>query len=733
MSSTVTKTKTKTAETKSKKRKREIKEPALVSPSSSLSSIVKRLQTDLGEAKDLDPPTLRQILDLADHAYYDCEADPIFPDPLYDALRDIYLDLLDPKDAKAYRAEVSIKDEKDLTTKMPKGPLPIYMSSLEKLKNDPKALARWCKTYPGPYWLRAKLDGVSMLYFREKESKTYHLMTRHKKDVGGIVDALLTYMKLPALHPGELVRGELIMRNDDFEEHFKGKPRHANEKGKSSKKAKPLEVHKSVRNSVGGALGAVVAERRKGKSASVNPAFLAKMRFVAYEFMPSSDPSDALPFEAQLAKLQRRKFEVVDHFHLDGKVLEEKDLEKAFGEWRGLISDDKKCPYDTDGVVFSNALAHPRPTDKEPKYARAFKMDFADQMAETEVVAVHWNPSAFGLLKPQVEVAPVRISGANFTFCSGKNAKYIRDAGIGPGAKITLIRSNDVIPDIRTVKTKAEPSFPTTPYRWISEVEIAETEVSDERRIRALYRFFSKIGVDNLGEASVAKLFEEGYKRVKDWVGMEVKDIGGKIPGIGTRLAQKWVHNLRTALGSASLDTVLNGAGVCGRGIGSRRLSWVFDLLLKDHEDPQVFFEMDPKTFKTICLKIEGIGEKVVDQLLAEREEARLWWSEELSEVYRDVIMDNTRAKFAKESKEESKEPQTCGGLVVLMTGFHDKAYEKAIVERGGTLAKSFTKKVNLLLVKDLTMKPNGKTKKAQEAGIKMMGAVDFRAAYMME
>jgi NAD-dependent DNA ligase len=53
-------------------------------------------------------------------------------------------------------------------------------------------------------------------------------------------------------------------------------------------------------------------------------------------------------------------------------------------------------------------------------------------------------------------------------------------------------------------------------------------------------------------------------------------------------------------------------------------------------------------------------------------------------------------------------------------------------VDRGGVLAKSFTKKVNLLLVKDLTMKPNSKTRKAQEAGIPVMGAVDFKAKYMI-
>lgn len=724
---------------KSKPSKRRAKEPPIANSSMKktktigkrdLEGTIDLLQTNVEEnAAALDTPLLRAVLDAADHAYYDCETTPIFPDPVYDLLRDLYLDRLEPEAREAYTAEVSIKDGQD-ATKMPKGPLPIYMSSLEKLKNDPKALARWVKTYPGPYWLRAKLDGCSMLYFRHPADKSYHLMTRHDKTIGGVADALLKYMSFPPLHPGELVRGELIMKASDFEEHFAKKPRH----GKNPKSTKDADLHSSVRNSVGGAMGAVISEeRKKSSSSSVDPGFVSKMRFVAYEFMPSSDPKTALPFETQVAKLRRRGFEVVDHFKVD--ALSEKVLETAFYNWRGLGDDPpaQKCAYDMDGVVFSNDQGHPRPVDRNPKFARAFKMDVADQMADTRVVAVHWNPSAFGLLKPQVEVEPVRISEATFTFCSGKHAKYIQEAGIGPGAEITLIRSNDVIPDIKVVKKKAEPSFPTTPYTWISEVEIAETEVSDKRKIRALYRFFDKLGVENLGESSVAKLFEEGYTTVKAWVAMEVEDIGGKIPGVGKRLAEKWVHNLRTALGATTLDQLINGAGLCGRGIGSRRLAWVFGEILKRHGDPLAFFTVDAKDLKEMCLKIEGVGDKVIDQVIGGRKEAHEWWLSQLNEEYRDVIVDNTLAKFEDlAAPKETTETQTCADLVVLMTGFHDKTYEKAIVDRGGTLAKSFTKKVNLLLVKDLAMKPNGKTRKAQENGIKIMGAVDFKATYMI-
>ena len=708
------------------KTKKKVREPEEIGSSKRLkedkvAQAIDDLQTevdDLGPTMDLR--LLRKVLDAADHAYYET-GEPLFPDPVYDRLRDIYLKRLPPAKAKAYKGEVSIKDGG--TSKLPTRVLPIYMSSLEKLKNDPKALARWIKKYPGPYWLRAKLDGISLLYHRDPETKTYHLSSRHDKVNGGILDPLLTYMRFPSLHPGEIVRGELTMATALFDKKHKG-----TRKGRDT-----------VRDSVSGAVNAVVAEDRKGKSkSSVDPDFVRDFEFVAYEFMPGSGPKDVLPFETQIAKLLRRKFKVVDHFKAE--TLDEPSLEAAFLGWRGGVEAPEgsewpvePCAYDMDGVVFSNGAAHPRPTDRDPKFARAFKMDVKDQMADTRVVAVEWRPSPFGYLKPRIKVEPVRISNHNYEYCSGKNAKYIRDAGIGPGTEITLIRSNDVIPDVKAVRVKAEPSFPDIPYHWITEVEIAEVGFSDERQIQVLARFFTKLGVEGLKATSVAKLYGEGYTSVKDWLGMEVKDIGGKFPGIGKRLAEKWVRNIQMSLGMATMDLIINAAGLCGRGIGSRRMAWVFQKIFNATHDPMAFYTMEASDLKKLCMEVEGIGDKVIDQMLESRGEAEKWWNDQLTDEYREVIIDNTADKFeAKEEEEVSKEPQTCKDLVVLMTGFHDKSYEAAICARGGTLAKSFTKKVNLLLVKDLAMKPNAKTRKAAAEGIPVMGAIEFKSKYMV-
>lgn len=720
--------------------------------------LVKLLQVDTNAPVSIS--SLRSVLDAADHAYYE-NSNPILPDPVYDKLRDRYLSMLDDdscsqtsgKHAKReYLAQVSIKDGSK-NARLDERPLPVYMSSLDKIKNDPRGLERWVVKYPGPYYLRAKLDGISLLYYRDMSSGEYQLSTRHDKDVGGVLDPLLSYISFPPLKKGELVRGELIMANSIFDTRFKGK----------------RDGRDCVRNSVVGAVNALASDSRKGYSecdseASADYEFVRAMTFVAYEYMPSPNPKTALCFSDQLKKLKSRKFEIVDHKFV--QVLTQDVLEACFKGWRNLRTSDgslysvegstiESYAYDTDGVVFSNNIAHPRPVDRNPKFAMAFKMDVADQMADTTVAEVEWNASSFGYLKPRIRLEPVRISNATYTYCSGKNAKYIRDMGIGPGAKVTLIRSNDVIPDIYKVNCPVDPSFPSVPYTWVTDVEIAEVGVSDQRQVQIICRFFSKLGVDSIGPSSVSKMFEYGYTSIRDWLGIVPSDIDGKIPGIKKRTAEKWVRNIRNSVTSTTLDVLIEAAGLCGRGMGSKRLSWIITKLMNDdlstyceatvlnaytsRNKPLLFFTLDDECMRTLCNSCDGIGEIVVDQILKTRSKAYKWWNEQLEDEYKTVILENTVDKYTRHNdmlREDGHNThfvndQTCAGLFVLMTGFHDSTYEEQIRAHGGEVVKSFTKKVNMLVVKDIGMKPNTKTKKAQNLCIPILDAVDFKIKYM--
>ena len=93
------------------------------------------------------------------------------------------------------------------------------MPSMDKVKPD--SLSKWLTTYKGPYVVSAKLDGVSALFVQNTEGNK--LYTRGNGSVGQDISHLIPYIKtLPSSTVSEdrVVRGELIIRDSDFEEQF---------------------------------------------------------------------------------------------------------------------------------------------------------------------------------------------------------------------------------------------------------------------------------------------------------------------------------------------------------------------------------------------------------------------------------------------------------------------------------------------------------------------------------
>ena len=103
---------------------------------------------------------------------------------------------------------------------------------------------------------------------------------------------------------------------------------------------------------------------------------------------------------------------------------------------------------------------YPERKNKNPDHAFAFKMVLSDQVAEAKVVHIEWNPSKDGYLKPRVQIEPVELGGVTITYATGKNASFIEKNKIGIGAIIELVRSGDVIPDIKKVVVPAKKSLP---------------------------------------------------------------------------------------------------------------------------------------------------------------------------------------------------------------------------------------------------------------------------------
>jgi DNA ligase (NAD+) len=116
------------------------------------------------------------------------------------------------------------------------------------------------------------------------------------------------------------------------------------------------------------------------------------------------------------------------------------------------------CDYPLDGVVAEvldeRLKAHMGATSHHYRWQIAVKRK--GETTETIVQAIQWQVGRTGNVTPVLEVAPVNLSGATIRRVSAHHAGMVAKRGIGPGARVEIIRSGEVIPKLEQVLSAAD-------------------------------------------------------------------------------------------------------------------------------------------------------------------------------------------------------------------------------------------------------------------------------------
>ncbi len=116
--------------------------------------------------------------------------------------------------------------------------------------------------------------------------------------------------------------------------------------------------------------------------------------------------------------------------------------------------------YPTDGAVAqvtaTRLKEHMGATANHHRWQIAIKTK--GDTAETTVNHVRWQVGRTGNVTPVMEVDPVALSGATIRRVTAHHAGNIRDANIGTGTRIEIIRSGEVIPKLEAVLEPGEPA-----------------------------------------------------------------------------------------------------------------------------------------------------------------------------------------------------------------------------------------------------------------------------------
>jgi len=614
------------------------------------------IKNPINYLKKLKKEEIVKILEEADKIYTNTN-EVLFSDEIHYIIEN-YLKKIDPKND--YFKKVGAPEDNKVK-------LPYYLGSQDKFKEE-KEINNWVKKYNNPkeYLISEKLDGISCLIcYNDNDVNIY---TRGDGHEGQNINHIKSI--IPSIKDINIaIRGELIISKKNWEII--------------------KEYGANARNVVAGAIHSKI----------INPNIVKYIDFVAYDVLY---PNNNLEYVKSLG------FNVV-------KYIKETDIN--IEKLSEILQDFRKNSiYEIDGIVIRHNKEYKLVDGKNPKYSFAFKSILTAELAEVIVNEVEWNISKDGYLKPIVKFNEISLNGVKIKQATGFNGNFINTNKIGPGSKIIIIRSGDVIPHIHKILTPSSnnlPSMPDIKYKWNEtnvDILLDNEEKNREKDISTFLYFMKTLKIPNVAEGVITKLYDNGFDTLKKIINIKKEDLL-KIEGFKELSSNKILNSLKL-INDKDCCNLLHASNTLGRNYGESRIKLIYD------KYPFIF--KDRK--KSLKLKIEdlilidGISNIMAKQFI-----------DNLPLFYN--FYDDLGIKCIDKEKEvevEAEIDKKFKDKIFVFSGFRDKDLEKKIENLGGTISNTITKKTYMLIVKDIDEK-SVKITTAKEKEITIISIEDFQ------
>ena len=185
------------------------------------------------------------------------------------------------------------------------------------------------------------------------------------------------------------------------------------------------------------------------------------------------------------------------------------------------------CPYPVDGLIFElDSVSESQKTESTAHHEGCrYALKWADEVYQTTLRNIEWNTSRSGLVAPVAVFDEIDLDGAKTTRATLHNVSIIEKLKLGIGDKITIYRSNMVIPAIDENLTKSNTYklpliCPTCGHTL--ELRTSETGTKNlycnnincqARLIGKLTHFVSKyaMNIEGISESIIETLVNNGY------------------------------------------------------------------------------------------------------------------------------------------------------------------------------------------------------------------------------
>jgi len=561
--------------------------------------------------------------------------------------------------------------------------------------------------------LMMKLDGltIELVY---GDGKLIQASTRGDGYVGDdITHNAVNFKNIPVSVPysGRLVTsGEAYITKEDFERYVaaipedKDKPKHS--RNLASGSVRCLDSHKS-------------AER--------NIYFRAFNVLEGFE----SDISISNSKDGKLQALEMLGFEICEYLCMDppfAKSALESNIDRLVdtAEKQGIPIDGIVITY--DDIAFSKSCGQ---TGHHYKDGIAYK--FEDEMYETVLRDVEWNPSRFGEITPVAIFDTVEIDGCDVSRASLHNLTFINDLELHIGCRILVSKRNMIIPHVENNMDRGSKVLDFPKYcpccRKATSIKKGSGKDSDTltlmclnpdcsaQKLQKLVHFVEKkaMNIEGLSESTLEKFFNLGWlNSYTDIYRLNRhKDEIVEMDGFGEKSYQNLIDSIEKSKNTTfenflvAMDIPLIGRSA------SKQLSACF------HGNLEEFLEVVDMRFD--FSKMEGFGTVLntnIYEWFSNEDNRRLW-----HELYNE--MNFPKKKVETEPAKTVDNP--FNGLTVVVTGTLQHFTRASIISRledlGAKVGSSVTKKTDYLIVGE---KPGSKLTKANSLGTPVISEDEF-------
>jgi len=590
---------------------------------------------------------------------------------------------------------------------------PIPLLSLDKTKSVEELVS-----FAGEHQilLMLKLDGLTVKLTYE-DGKLAEAATRGDGDTGEVVTHNVRGISgIPQHIPHKerlVVSGEAFIRSGDF---LKLQETLTDSNG---------EHYKNGRNLAAGSvrlLDAAVCRERK----------VMYMPFTVVEGFPEMESKSQ-----KLRKLPELGFQVCK-FVISKRKLTCQEMADGIAKLR-QFAEAGDIPI--DGIVASyNDIAFSRScgrTGHHYKDGLAFK--FEDELHETKLLSIEWNPSRSGEISPVAVFEPVEIDGCKVSRASLHNLSFIEGMELMPGCRILVSKRNMIIPHVEEnldrgcfVIGQAVPERcpccgePARIHESrsvengkdkITKTLFCDNQNCETRRLRQFVHFVSQkaMNIEGLSEATLEKFIGKGWIHTyMDIYGLDRhKDEIVNMEGFGEKSWQR-LWNAIQGSRNTTFEQYLIAMDIPMVGnTASRTLAGVFHSDLEEFEDAvhhQYDFTQLPDFGDTLH---NNIHEWFYDE-----ENLYVW------EVLQQMLHIEKRTA---ENNTDAVRENPFVGLTVVVTGKVEPYTRSGINEKieslGAHAGSSVSKKTDYLVCGE---NAGSKLAKARELGIKVLTPAQF-------